>query len=187
MKKVLLILILFLAGLAVAFYYLRQQEFVVVVTEAALQERIEEVFPVEKQYLVLVTLHLSDPRVQLKEGADRIHYGMQARVTIPAVGMNLSGTGEVSGRLRYDRETRGLYLHDSVVEEISIAGVPSNYRRALHEVADLIARQHLDRHAVYTVDRGLVARLPAAVALRDVRVADGQVHAVFGLADRFWE
>lgn len=181
MKKLLLLLV-FLAALAVVgWFYIQDQEFVVVLSEEDLQERIEEVFPVERQYLVLLTLRLSEPEVLLVEGADRIHYRMRASLAVPGLGQRLSGTGRVSGRLRYDRETRDLFLYDSVVEEIEVDGLPQMYQAPLRSAADWIARQRLDRHPVYTVDEEEVGQLPGPVILRDVRVGDGKVRVAFGL------
>lgn len=181
MKKLLLLLV-FLAALAVVgWFYIQDQEFVVVLLEEDLQERIEEVFPVERQYLVLLTLRLSEPEVLLVEGADRIHYRMRASLAVPGLGQRLSGTGRVSGRLRYDRETRDLFLYDSVVEEIEVDGLPQMYQAPLRSAADWIARQRLDRHPVYTVDEEEVGQLPGPVILRDVRVGDGKVRVAFGL------
>lgn len=187
MKKLFLILVLFLAGLVAGVLYLREQEVVIVLSEAQLQERVEELFPLEQQYMVVVTLRLRDPEVKLVEGADRIHYRMHAALSVPGVGDRLSGTGEVSGRLRFDEASRQLFLEDSAVEDVDIEGVPSMYRGAVREAADLVARRQLDRHPVYTVEDDLLDRISGAIVVRDVRVKGGEVHVAFGLAERFWE
>lgn len=183
MKKLLFLLFLLVALVAAAWFFLRDQEFVVTLSEAEMQERIEEMFPVDRQYLLVLTLQLSDPEVNLVEGDDRIRYGMRASLAVPAVGP-LTGTGRVSGRLRYDAESRQLFLDDSRVEEIQIDGLPEMYRGPLRQVADLVASQQLDRHPVYTIEEGWLAELPGPVVLRDVRVGDGKVRVAFGLEDR---
>ncbi|MEX2381183.1 MAG: DUF1439 domain-containing protein [Opitutales bacterium] len=184
MKKFLLFIVLLVIATGAALLYLREQEFVVHLSEADLQEEIDEAFPVEKQFVVLLTLRLSEPRVMLVEGSDRVHYQMRASVTVP--GREFSGTGRISGELRYDAETRDLYIDQSVVEEIDIEAVPSQYQVPLREAADLLARQHLDRHPVYTLDEEFFQRFPGPVVMRDVRVVDGELRIAFGLADRFW-
>lgn len=184
MKKLFLFILLLAAGTALGFYYLRSQELAVTLSQADLQERLEEAFPVEKSYLVLLTLRLTEPEVTLVDGSDRIHYRMRASVVVP--GREFSGTGRISGEVRFDAETRELYLDRSVVEELDIAGVPPEYRTPLREAADLAAGQQLDRRPVYTVEEEVFERLPKAVAVRDVRVVDGKVRISFGLADRFW-
>lgn len=177
-------MVLLAVGTAALFLYLGKQELVVVLSEAELQEKIEEAFPIEKNYLVFLTLRLSDPRVDLVEGSERIHYEMAASLTVP--GRRLSGTGTISGELRYDAESRSLFLDRSVVEEIDIEGVPSEYRAALREAADLAAAQHLDRRPVYRLEEEFLSQLRGAVVLRDVRVEDGELRIAVGLADRFW-
>ena len=190
MKKLLLMVVFFAVLAAVGWFYLQEQEFVVVLSEENLQERIEEVFPVERQYLILLTLRLSNPEVGLVEGSDRIHYRMRASLNVPGLGQPWSGMGRVSGRLRYDRESRDLFLYDSVVEEIEVEGLPQMYEGPLRSAADWIARQRLDRHPVYTIDEETLGQLPGPVILRDVRVGDGKVRVAFGLEEppglNFW-
>lgn len=181
MKKLIVILILLLVLAGGAFYYLQDKEYVVTLSEEDLQEQLDEAFPVEQQHLVLLTLRLTDPKVQLVEGAERVHYEMRASVDLGPVARQLSGAGRISGRLRYDPDRRQLYLHESTVEALDIDGVPEEYEGRVREAATIAAREHLNRHPVYTLDEELMERLPGAVELRSIQVVDGELRVGFGL------
>lgn len=186
MKKLILFVAFFAVASAALFVYLQQQELTITLSEEDLEEHLAETFPIERQFLIVVTLGLTDPEVALVEGSDRLHYRMNAWLAVPAVEQPLSGSATVSGKLSFDAGERELYLDQARLEDLDISGVPSQYRTPVSEAANLAVRQHLDRHPVYTLEEEYLAQLPEVIAVRDVRVVEGELHVSFGLAERFW-
>jgi hypothetical protein len=181
MKKLLILIIGVLLFGAVAFYFLRQQELVVTVTQEEIQAQLDEVFPVERGYLVVLSVRLSDPRVTLVEGSDRIHYEMVAGAALQPLGRQWTGRGQVSGRLRYAPETRQLFLDEAVVEDLEVPGVPAEYRARVRQVVSVAAGEAIEGRPIYTLDEETLARLPGPLVLRGVEVVDGRVEVTLGL------
>jgi hypothetical protein len=184
MKKLIVILLLLIAAGAAAVFFLREQEYAVVVSQEEIQARLDGAFPIERQYLLVLSLRLSDPEVRLQPGSDRIHMQMRATASAGPVGRNLQGGGRISGRLRYDASTREVYLDDSIVEELEVEGVPQEYRGRLVEIANLGVGQGLDRRPVYTLDQEFLDQIPGPIELRAIRVEDGRVRLLFGIGRR---
>lgn len=175
--------IVVLAAIAVGgWLFLRERSLVVTLDQGDLQGRLEEMFPVERSYLLLLSVSLTDPKVSLVEGSNRIDYEMTASVSLRPVGEKRSGSARISGLLRYDPKTRQLFLQDSRLEEFDIDEVPEKYRERVREVATLAVREHLSDHAVYTLKESQLDRLPAGVELRKMQVKNGKLRLFFGIA-----
>lgn len=181
MKKLIVIILLLLVAGGVAFYFLQSREFSVTLSEEEIQERLEEVFPIEQRHMMVLTVRLTDPRVTLVEGEERIHCEVGATASLPGVSRGMEGRGRISGSLRYESGERQLFLSDARVEELEVEGVPNEYDARVREVASIAVRQHLERRPFYTIDQELLDQLPGPVALRDVKVQDGRLRLSFGL------
>jgi len=181
MKKLVLVVLLLVAAVAAALFFLRGRDFVVYVTEDQIQVQLAEVFPLERQYLVVLTVRLSDPEVDLVEGSDRMHFSTAVTASVQPLGRQGRGTGRISGGIRYDPNTHEIFLQDSRIEDLSVEGVPEQYRDRVREVAQLAVSDRLDRFPLYTLSPEILERLPGPIALRDVRVEDGRLRLAFGL------
>jgi len=184
-KRFIFLIFLLLAGIIVLVYFLTGKELEVTLTEADLREKIEEAFPIEENYLMVVRLRLSDPEVRLREDSDRILYRMKATVFIP--GKEIRGEARVSGKIRYDAGLREFYLEDSHLEDLDIEGIPSEYRKPLTNVANVATRELFERYPIYDLDEEILGKLKGTVAIRNVKIVDGKVRISFGLDDRLWK
>lgn len=184
-RKFFLFILLLIAGAVIGLYFLQDQELEIALTEKDLRGKIEEVFPIEESYLLVVRLRLSDPEVDLDEGSDRITYQMRAKVSL--AGHDFGGSARVSGTIRYEAEKREFYLDDSRLEDLDIDGVSAEYREPLRGVANLAAREVFEKNPVYVLDEEFLGKLGGTVAVRQVKVVDGKLRISFGLADQWWK
>lgn len=145
-----------------------------------IQERLDKKFPITKQYLVFLKLTLADPRVDLREGSNRIGFGLSAATNISVDGDELAGRAHVTAGLRYDPERGSLFLVDPRVEALDISLLPEKYKDEVTQAASLATQEFLDDYEVYRLDqRDFIQAFPKLV-LRDVAVQNGLLRLTFG-------
>ena len=122
--------------------------------EKQLQERIERKFPAQHAYFPGITLKFTNPVVRLRDGTDRINFLVDVALNLLTKDA-LNGTGEISGKVRYDQEKGQFYLDDARVEDLSVDGIPANFEQRVVEIANTIAREYITIIPVHTLDQSL--------------------------------
>jgi hypothetical protein len=110
----------------------------VILSESELQRKFDERFPIEDP-VSRFGVELTNPIVRLREGTDRVHVSMDAAIALPLV-RKFPGTGEISGKVRYDPERLRLYLDDPKIERLDVPGVDVIYEVLFSEMTNLAAR-----------------------------------------------
>jgi hypothetical protein len=172
MKLLLGLLLLLLVAAGGALFYLHQWGLTIYLTEEELQQRVEEPFPIEQRHFRVVGITLSDPRVSLREGNDRLHYEMRARASVTGIGDVLDVRALISGTVRYQPREAAFFLDDFRIEELDTRQVPSMQREWVREGVGIAVREALRRQPLYRLQPGDPRQAAAILALRDVRVVD---------------
>lgn len=88
-------------------------------------------------------------------------------------GQTATGRCQLACGLRYDRETRGIYLQEPELEEFESDRIPSSMTGPIRSVINLFGPQFLNRHPIHTLEPSLAARFlntmevqPGGVALK---------------------
>ncbi len=144
--------------------------FVIELGQADLQRKVERLFPVSHQD-PLYQVNLSEPRVVLREGGDRIGLGLKLSGTLLQQ-LPVSGQMQVTGGLRFEPASGEFYLRDANVEELSIDGVPEQYIGEIRRLAEHTAREVLNNHPIYVLgqlgeSKQLMGREIKAISVRD--------------------
>jgi hypothetical protein len=181
MKRIIIgLVVIALLGAGIWFAYRFASEGVVVeVTQQEIQDQLDGQFPVSRSYLLL-TVEMLNPRVTLKEGAERIHFGVEVTASIPTQAP-FKGSGEISGEVRYEPSVGQFFLEDSRMEELNIPGVPENYRPQLQQVVEGITREYLARQPIYQLQSGDFRQSLAQMFLQSVTVANGKLRIHLGI------
>ena len=148
--------------------YFSAREHVVRLSERQIAQKLRAAFPIEKTYLVVAKVGLTNPVVRLEAGSDRIGFRTDGAVDVLEGAWRVRGKINLSGRVRYRPETGDLFLDDSRVEGLSIAGLPQQYQGAVRTAADLAAREFLSDRPLYRLKRAEVR--PPLVTLRIKRI-----------------
>ena len=154
---------------------------VVEMTPREIQEKLDEAFPITEKYLVVFSLTLADPEVELTDGSDRIGFGLSARTNVRVDGEEVTGRAKMSTGLRYDPAKGALFLADPRVEGIRMSMLPEKYEEDVLVAANLAAKKFLKEYEVYRLDRADFKQAMAKMTLKDVVVRDGVVKMIFGL------
>ena len=148
------------------------------VDQAQLQTHLADRFPQKHCTLMVACLTLSDPRVRLAEGSDRI--GLSADVLMALGRRQVSGKVAFSGVLRYVRYDGDFFLDDVQVDDFELTGLPPEFVDVVKAKGPAAMRRALEGHPIYSIkdDKSVKTSL-ARLAVRDVRVVGGKVRVTF--------
>lgn len=144
-------------------------------------------FPFRQAVSGVGELALSNPVFGMVPDRNKVRVGLTTglaaaaglgRVTgIPALdqiaGRATSGTCQLACGLRYDRETRGIYLQDPEVEKLELSQLSSSLSGPIRSVINLFGPQFLNRHPIHTLEPSMATRFlntmevqPGGIALK---------------------
>ena len=147
------------------------------IEQAELQARIAPRFPTHHCKLLIACLDLSNPVVVLTEGDDRIGLTADAKVTLGT--RERIGRVGLSARPRYVPAEGQLFLEDLQVTTLELSGLPAEYAEVVKLYAPQLAKDALQRHAVYTLDTSTAKGMLARLAVQDVKVVGGKLRVSF--------
>lgn len=169
--------------LAVGVVVLRGKRFTIDLTQSEIQASLDAVFPIEKRHLLILVLVLHDPQVILRDGEDRVSFGITATVNIQFGDepKPLGGDGTITTGLRYEPDSYSFYLDDSVLEKLEVQGIPVKYVDVVNKLARELAEERLRRIRVYTLKKDNLKQSAARLMLQGLTVRDGKLIVTLGL------
>uniref|UniRef100_E6QRZ8 DUF1439 domain-containing protein n=1 Tax=mine drainage metagenome TaxID=410659 RepID=E6QRZ8_9ZZZZ len=118
-------------------------------TAGEMQEQLAKKFPVEKNYLQIVSLTLTHPQVSLQPDQKRIVLQFDADAVI--LGQpGLHGYTRVSSGLAYNPADKTIVLKNPKLESQHIDGVSKNLAQLVEQITAVTVHDRLDGVAVYT-------------------------------------
>jgi hypothetical protein len=151
-------------------------EVTLVFTQAQLQRELEPKFPVKKCVLG-ACVELIAPRITLLEGADRV--GIETSFVANLGKRTMPGSTRLTGRPHYDPASGNFYLQDVHVTQFAMSGNAADFDEVVKARGPGIVTAIMNRFPLYSVQKhpryGEIAKL----AIRSVRVVNGQLQIVF--------
>ncbi len=158
-------------GLAAWWFY--GAPLTITLTRDELQKEVEKRFPIDKSEL-LFTGRLSEPRVLLKQGTDRIGLAVSIAVSAPII-KPVTGKGELDGRVRFDPESRELFLESAELRLTEASGVSDKDLRTAEVLIRPLLSGLLARIPIYRL-KETDLRIPGTNAqVKQIRVEEGCV------------
>jgi hypothetical protein len=149
-------------------------------TEQDLQARINENFPISKNYLFVGTVTFANPRINLRRDDDRVGLGINISLENSGGGVR-SGVVEMIAAVLYDAETKALFLAQPELQHFAIDGVPEQNVRLLSALAMPAFEKLLRRNPVYSLSAEGGTKKFAAMLVKDIRVRNGCLEIIFGV------
>ncbi|MCH8253148.1 MAG: DUF1439 domain-containing protein [Planctomycetes bacterium] len=167
---------------AAAAYVLTGRTYVIELTEGQIQEMLDARFPAEKRYFPALVVTLSEPKVNLVEGADRVAFGVKALVNVGLAGQTkrLGGRGTITAGLRYNPDDYSFYLDEPTIDQLVVQGVPVKYVDRVSDMATELVHARISRTPVYTLDRTDMRQFAASLVLKSFTVRDGKLVITLG-------
>lgn len=107
-------------------------------------------FPYQKSYQGLASATFSNPIITPIPDAEKIRVGLTTQGGITG-GTQLGGTCQLACGLRYDPDSRGIFLKDSTVEDLTLTGINTQLTSGIRDIANLVGKNILERYPVYTI------------------------------------
>ena len=183
-KAVLTVTLAFVVALGALHCNITREGIVVTITPEEIQEKLDKAFPITEKYLVVFSLTLADPEVELTEGSDRIGFGLSAKTNVRVNGEDVTGRANVSTGLRYGPGKGALFLADPRVEGVEMSMLPEKYEDDVRLAANLAAKKFLKEYEVYRLDKSDFKQAVAKMTLKNVVVRDGVLKLIFGAGNQ---
>lgn len=184
MNKIILSIVGVVIGLILtAYFYFSGREYVIVISEAVIQEKLNEKLPLSKTYLIVFNVTLDNPRVDLSEGTDRINAGLDIllNITINNHEKPLGGTLDASGALKYVPEEGAFYLAEPVVENLSIQGLPDQYTARATKAAEMALSNFYSTRPIYTLKATDIKQVVAKLLVKSLEIQEEKIVVVLGI------
>ncbi len=121
----------------------------ITLTAEQMQTRLAQSFPLEKQYMNVVDLTLSQPQVQLHPDQKRIALQFDVNVTALGYDQLMNGRMLVSSQLAYNAADRTIVLQHPQLESQQIRGVSDNVAQIVSQITAVAIHDRLEGAVVY--------------------------------------
>jgi hypothetical protein len=123
----------------------------------------------KKKFFITVTL--SNPRVELIEGKDRVRIFSEIEVQAPK-GIGGNGEAQITGSLSYDSDHGAFHFHNTEIESLKIDQLPDQHIPKVKKAVEIIASKFLAARPVYRFkDENLKHKLAKSV-LESISIKD---------------
>jgi len=175
-----LLLVVVIGG---ALYYYASKEYVLRFREDEIQAKLDSKLPITKTYFLVFQVTLDNPRVNLTNGSARVEAGLDITLDI-RIGSEpkpLGGAVDVSGEIRYARETGDFFLTDPVIEHLALQGVPDRYHQKVKSALAKALVEYFADHPIYTLSAADAKQVVSWLVLKKVVVENQELVVTLGM------
>jgi hypothetical protein len=152
----------------------------VVIPQSKIQEELDKKFPIEQSAMFVINIKLQDPKVILDDGAERIRFRMNVDISSP-IQDDAQGTAEISGKIRYARETGEFFFTDAKIDKIEVDGAAGDLIEKFDSMASDALRDFLENQPLYTLDTNDFRQAIFKATLKEIKIRDQSVILRMGL------
>ena len=150
------------------------KQYVVELSQAQLQQRVDARFPIEKKSIFLET-ELRNPKVFLMEESERIGLTVEVGIQVIGIADEFMGMGTISSGISYSPEKGEFYLLEPKFEELEIGVLPSQYVEKAIGILNFAAGEFLDNYPIYELNKSDLKQQAVRLVLKDITISDGVV------------
>ncbi|MEO7757873.1 MAG: DUF1439 domain-containing protein [Dokdonella sp.] len=175
-------LVIIVVGLACTYAYFVGRTYEVRITEADLRAKVASRFPLTKSLLILQA-KLSNPRIALVEGSNRVALGIDLELNLHASGNAepLGGKADVEASLRYEPAAGAFYLDAPEIRRLDLQGVSEKYTPLVRDAVREALVHDFAKHPAYTLGLSNMKTAVARLVLRKVVVDHGVLILTLGV------
>ena len=152
-------------------------------SQSQMQKRLDRNFPREFDQLGgLVSATLTNPRLSLREGDDRLHLDFDIGVRAVGAGQMAQGHFALASRLRYNPATQGLHLENPEIVTMDLPGSGSLMKGGTLGLLNAVLSEYAREVPVYRIDDDVLDRLPRGKRIGATLIEEG--HIVVKLDER---
>lgn len=121
------------------------------VTEAQLQQKINERLAIPISLLKVFNVSLSNSQVKFDGKTGRMHTTLDTNLTSLLSDKAVAGKLDISGKLRFDAATNAIVLDDPKVESLNLDGLGSKYGDFFNLIAQKLGGEILNGLVLYRI------------------------------------
>jgi Protein of unknown function (DUF1439) len=121
------------------------------VTEAQIQEKLNEKLAIPISLLKVFDVNLSNSLVTFDEASGRMYTTMDTNLSSALFNESVSGKLGISGKLRFDAPTSTIVLDEPKIEQFNLDGASGKYNDLLNALAKTVGDEMLNGLALYKV------------------------------------
>lgn len=145
-------------------------------TAPQLQRYLDNSFPRDFDKLGgLVTARLSNPRVSLPAGDNRLRLDFDVGLGAMGGGEMRSGRFTLASNLRYDPTTQGLHLQDPELLSVEVPGSGALMQGGARQLLNTVLAEYARQVPVYRLDSELLRKLPSGKRIAGTDIENGLV------------
>jgi Protein of unknown function (DUF1439) len=146
-------------------------------TEAELQAKLAQKFPVEKcAPLNIACFIVREPKLALKSGSDRIEVATTFALRVGA--REYPGRANFNTKIRYDAQVGAFFFDDVKIVDFSTEGRLGEFDTMVRTQGDLIIGTLLRTTPVFTLKNDSREQQIARAVVRDVKIVDGKLRVI---------
>jgi hypothetical protein len=154
----------------------------VAVPMSMINSTLAEKFPASEKVsygMVSGTLNIEKPNVLGKSGSDKLGVGTSFKFTNMLIPKGITGTIDLASGIRYDANSKNLYLANPMVNEIKFQDFSlAKYLTAdMRNAIGMVIANTISKKPVYNIQKAGVG----AGLVKGIDVRDGQIFLTFGL------
>ncbi len=142
---VILFLLAFLSGCAVL------GDRTVNVTEAQIQQKLNEKLAVPIQLLKIFDVNLSNSIVKLDQNTGRMQTTLDTVLNSPLLDKSVIGKLGISGKLRFDAASQSVVLDEPKIDQFTVDGADSKHNEIINALTKTLGAEMLNGITLYTV------------------------------------
>jgi hypothetical protein len=144
-KYLIVVLFLCLSGCAVT------GDKTVNVTEAQIQQKLNEKLSVPFSLLKIFDVNLSNSTVKFDQSSGRMKTTLDTHLNSPLLKDTLAGKVAISGKLRFDAATQSIKLDEPLIDDLNFPGLDGKYADIFSAFTKQIGGQVLNGLTLYEV------------------------------------
>jgi len=151
----------------------------VLISPNQMNTRLNQQFPVSKSHPSgIAKLEFADPVCSMVPEQEKVRVGLTTSVLSGLLGSSksLGGRCQLACKVRYDKESRGVFLDQPFLEDFTLAGIPSNWTSGARQLANIVGTEYVERYPVYTLPSTFGTQL-----LKSITTESGGIRLKFGL------
>ena len=121
------------------------------ISESDLQKKIAEQFSLPISVMKVFDINLSNPVIHLDGDKERLNAELDTYIESPLSGRPLHGKIDISGQLRFDKDTKTIILSDSRLENLKFDGIGGEYGNLLNALGRKMGGILLNNIPLYTL------------------------------------
>jgi len=121
------------------------------VTEAQIQQKLNEKLAVPIQLLKVFDVSLSNSVVKFDQQTGRMQTTLDTVLNSQLLGKSVAGKLGISGKLRFDAASQSIVLDEPQIDQFNVDGADRQYNEIVNALTKTLGKQTLNGITLYTV------------------------------------